>query len=194
MKELSYYLEFAEKIIKAYCKKHSIRLDITDEFISSVAYRIIRGEEKYSIDKVSDKKRKSSTDEECFTHYLRQCAIFGVRAYIDLYNKKQKKIKQILFSEINSRSFHQFDHKMFRVATTKTPVDILCQEETNKELYGLLDTYIKSSGLTPNEIDVIQRYKEGKSLSDIARENNVSPQAIHLSYQNAINKMSAMLK
>lgn len=203
MKELNYYLEFAEKIIKAYCKKHKIRFDITDEFISSVAYRIMRGEERYSIDKVSEKKRKSSTNEECFNHYLRQCAIFGVRAYIDLYHKKKQKVRQILFSDIdnaiNRRSDLStcpfgFDHSVFQSANKKTPVDILCEEETKQEMRGLLDTYIQSSGLTPNEISVIQQYKDGKSLSAIARDNNVSAQAINMSYQNAINKMSSMVK
>lgn len=194
MKELNYYLEFAEKIIKSYCKKHKLHFDITDEFISSVAYRIMRGEEKYNTDRVSEKKRNSSTPEECFIHYLRQCAIFGVRAYIDLYNKKHRNIRQVLFSEIDSRCFQRFDHNVFQIAITKTPVDILCEEETNKEIQGLLDTYIQSSGLTINEINVIQQYKNGKSLSDIARENNVSPQAINTSYQNAISKMSSMVK
>lgn len=191
MKDLEFYLKFSEKLIKSFSKKSVGYIDISEDFISYVAHRIMKGDAGFTMEKVSARSKLNKTPEQCYKHYLRQCGIFGIKAYIsDLKKKKQK--SKLCFSDITiSRNLDSY----LNLSSSSNPLEELCRKEVEKETSNFINVLVHSSGLTGNEADIIKRYiYEGKTFADIARENNVTPQAINLSYQNAISKMSEMVK
>jgi hypothetical protein len=190
MKDLGFYLLFSEKLINSFSKKYKLSIDISEDFISYVAHRIMKGDMGFDMDKVSAKSKLNKTKEECHKHYLRQCGIFGIKAYMTNMKKKKKSVR---FSEIlpSNKGIDSY----LNLTVSESPLERLCDKEDKAEIVSLVNLLVHSSGLTTNEAHIIKRhFYDGKSFADIARENRVAPQAINLSYQNALNKMSDMVK
>lgn len=194
MRELNFYLSFAEKLIKSYAKIKKIKVNISDEFISYVAHRIIKGDHNFILDKVSKSKQQLLSEEECKRLYLKQCGIYGIRAYLS--RNKNNEEKRIPFTDMFDYNKGVNEDSYLNISNSKyNPLEILCREDDVKEAKKLLKTLISSSGLTKHETYVVAEYLNGdKTFSDIAEENNVSPQAIHIAYQKALQKMSSMVK
>ena len=189
MRELKYYLDFSEKLIKSYSKIYKRKLDISEDFISYVAHRMIKGDMRFDVDKISDRHKDKPIDV-ARSFYLRQQGIFGIKAYLSSLNNRKRNcynFSDIENSSINSDSFDVGSY--LNIYKDSSILEDLCDKEEQEHTMNYLNILVNSSGLTKNEMNVISQICKGKNMSDIARENNVSPQAINISYQKALKKM-----
>jgi len=183
---LSTYLMLSKKIINKFAPKFIQKQMLNDEdAISDVATAIMNADKNF------DPNRGPSPDRQKTKYsYRNQCGLWAVKTYVTKHYKS-KKMNSLDFT------FDQDQNSLYSTITdtkNKNPIDILIENESEKNTYNDINYLINSNILTDKQKDQIKMYYfENKSLSEIGKHYGVTREAIRQSIKRALNSIKTLV-
>ena len=171
--------KFANKIFNGLSKKM-----LNDEdAVSSVANAIMmadwRWDENY-INKKGTKKTKYS--------YRNQCALWAIQTYVSKIYKKPKKIQNVYSLDFDNNELELSNYDYIPDHKSKTPDQILADEENSDTLSSLIDRILSIEYLTDRQKDYIRLYYfEDYTFDKIGKKYGVTREAVRQGLNKALN-------
>lgn len=183
---LSTYLMLSKKIINKFAPKFIVKQMLNDEdAISDVATALMNADKNF------DPNRGSSPDRQKTKYsYRNQCGLWAIKTYVTR-NYKSKKINSLDFILTDD---HDPLYSTIKDSKNKNPIDILIDNEYEKNQYEDIHYLINSDILTDKQRNQIKMYFfENKSLSEIGKEYGVTREAIRQSIKRAIGYIRTLV-
>ena len=155
---LDSYLLLAKKSISKFANQFynglSSKMLKDEDAIASVANAIMmadwRWDENYQNEKGTKKTRYS---------YRNQCALWAIQTYVTKGQKKNKKFKQVYsLDHILEAEDNTSAHAITKDSSTKTPDNILIENEDKEQLRLLINNLLSLDCLTTRQKDYIRLY------------------------------------
>jgi RNA polymerase sigma factor (sigma-70 family) len=183
---LSTYLMLSKKIINKFAPKFIQKQMLNDEdAISDVATALMNADKNF------DPNRGTSPDRQKTKYsYRNQCGLWAVKTYVTKHYKAKKidSLDFVLNDDYNPLYTTITDTK------NKNPIDILMEEESERNQCSDINYLINSNLLTEKQRDQIQMYFfENKSLSEIGKEYGVTREAIRQSIKRALDHIRTLV-
>jgi RNA polymerase sigma factor (sigma-70 family) len=182
---LSTYLMLSKKIINKFAPRFIVKQMMSDEdAISDVATAIMNADKNFDPERGSSPERRKTKYS-----YRNQCGLWAIKTYITK-NYKNKKINSLDFS------FDEDNNSLYSTipdTKNKNPIDILIENESEKNTHNDLYNLINSNILTEKQKEHIKMYYfEKKSLSEIGKIYGVTREAIRQNIKRAINSIKTL--
>lgn len=184
---LDSYLLLAKKSISKFANQFynglSSKMLKDEDAIASVANAIMmadwRWDENYQNEKGTKKTRYS---------YRNQCALWAIQTYVTKGQKKNKKFKQVYsLDHILEAEDNTSAHAITKDSSTKTPDNILIENEDKEQLRLLINNLLSLDCLTTRQKDYIRLYYfENYTFEKIGQKYNITREAVRQGLNKAI--------
>jgi len=181
------YLEHARRMIAHYAPKFrgglAKEMLQSEDAVSNVATAIMMGDWRWDEDHTSEEGRSSSKKG-----YRHKCVVWAIKSYLSrkINNSENQPIylSQSVFSETDSGKQQDL------CSVLESGVPTSSEEALVNEEREYLCSLIDSSDLTAKQQNCVKlHYLEGMTLSEIAREKNISREAVRQSVSRGIEKI-----